>query len=602
MSQGRQRIARAASRRQHTDPVSSPATVASEPGSHLRATATAQTTAEPEPFVTDSIRFKQVQQEASSAGTEAIHLLSTEQPVKPRARKRKQPEAHDQSSAPDASYTLAQTAATTDGKQHVTARSSHKTVCSPQRHAKAAVKGKTENVTLLANAADNVQQASLSVAEPVSKPVKSTKQQKPRAKAVVNSEIAAETGPTSAAASAQQPEPSKDSATIAETSLGKPRKQRKPKAVIKTETVVVKEDLASPDASAAALSDESAKKSKPRKPRAKKVLTVEQLLESVDVVPYRERVMPKKWVGAHVSMGGGLERAVVRAASIGANAFALDTRSKRQWESKPIEVDTADKFKQACKDYGFGPEHILPHGSYLINLASADPALLIKSYNAFVDELRRCEILGIRLYNFHPGSTCGKCPPEESMDRIAEQINKAHTETNSVVVVLENMAGAGGSVGHKFEYLRHIIDKVKDKARVGVCLDTCHLFAGGYDVSSPEAFEQVMTEFDEVVGLQYLRGMHVNDSKAALGSKKDRHENVAKGLIGKDCFSFLMNDDRFNGIPLIMETPVQCEGPHIDYKLSLLAGGPVYKGPSEAETGINTDKRDIAWLNSLNRD
>jgi len=176
------------------------------------------------------------------------------------------------------------------------------------------------------------------------------------------------------------------------------------------------------------------------------------------------------------------------------------------------------------------------------------------------------------------------------------------TETKSVIVVLENMAGAGGSVGHKFEYLRHIIDKVEDKARVGVCLDTCHLFAGGYDVSSPEAFEQVITEFDEVVGLQYLKGMHVNDSKAALGSKKDRHENVAKGLIGKDCFSFLMNDDRFNGIPLIMETPVQCEGPHIDYKLSLLAGGPVYKGPSEAETGINTDKRDIAWLNSLSRD
>ncbi|KAL0054782.1 hypothetical protein WJX82_002344 [Trebouxia sp. C0006] len=412
MSQGRERIAQAATRRQHTEPVSSAAKVAFEPGSQLRAEARA----EPQPAVTDSISFKHVKQEASTEGTEAVHFVSTERPGK-------------------------------------------------------------------------------------------------------------------LPPSAQQAEPSKDSATIADTSLGKPRKQRKPKAVVKTETVVVKEDLASPDASAAALSDESAKKSKPRKPRAKKVLTVEQLLESVDVVPYRERVMPKKWVGAHVSMGGGLERAVVRAASIGANAFALDTRSKRQWESKPIEVDTADKFKQACKDYGFGPEHILPHGSYLINLASADPVLLIKSYNAFVDELKRCETLGIRLYNFHPGSTCGKCPPEESMDRIAEQINKAHTETKS-----------------------------------------------------------------------YLKGMHVNDSKAALGSKKDRHENVAKGLIGKDCFTFLMNDDRFNGIPLIMETPVQCEGPHIDYKLSLLAGGPVYKGPSEAETGINTDKRDIAWLNSLSRD
>ena len=503
MSQGRERVARAATRRQHTEPVSSAAKVAFEPGSHLRAEARA----DPQPVVTDSSSFKHVKQEASTEGTEAVHFVSTEQPGKlPRARKRKQTEAPGHSSEPDASYVSAQTAAATDGKQHVTASSSRKTVCSPQRHTKAAVKGKTEDVILLADAADVVQQALLDVAEPVSKPAKSPKQQKPRAKAVIKSELAAETEPTGAAASAQQAEPSKDSATIDDTSHDKPRKQRKPKAVVKTETVVIKEDLALPDASAAALSDESAKKSKPRKPRAKKVLTVEQLLESVDVVPYRERVMPKKWVGAHVSMGGGLERAVVRAASIGdvhgvkaavlccavlccavpacnqraghplswrhlhvllvcidpngnllqpgfcvrtlpmlllslamltpflgmhifstccdckvvplplhvssrqtclpvlnqallhagANAFALDTRSKRQWESKPIEVDTADKFKQACKDYGFGPEHILPHGSYLINLASADPVLLIKSYNAFVDELKRCEILGIR--------------------------------------------------------------------------------------------------------------------------------------------------------------------------------------------------------------
>jgi len=314
MSQGRERIARAATRRQHTEPVSSAAKVAFEPGSHLRAEARA----EPQPAVTDSISFKHVKQEASTAGTEAVHFVSTERPGKlPRARKRKQPEAPDHSSEPDASYVSAQTAAATDGKQHVTASSSRKTVCSPQRRTKAAVKGKTVDVILLADAADVVQQASLDVAEPVSKPAKSSKQQKPRAKAVIKSELAAETEPTGAAASAQQAEPSKDSATIADTSLGKPRKQRKLKAVVKTETVVVKEDLASPDASAAALSDESAKKSKPCKPRAKKVLTVEQLLESVDVVPYRERVMPKKWVGAHVSMGGGLERAVVRAASIG---------------------------------------------------------------------------------------------------------------------------------------------------------------------------------------------------------------------------------------------------------------------------------------------
>ncbi len=311
MSQGRERTARAATRRQHTEPVSSAAKVAFEPGSHLRATATAEP-------LTDSISFKHVKQEASTEGTEAVRFVSTEQPGKlPRARKRKQPEAPAHSPEPDASYVSAQTAAATDGKQHVTASSSHKTVRSPQRRTKAAVKGKTEDVTILADAADVVQQASLDVAEPVSKLAKSLKQQKSRAKAVIKTELAAETEPTGAGASVLQAEPSKDSATIADTSLGKPRKQRKPKAVVETDTVVVKEDLASPDASAAALSDEPAKKSKPRKPRAKKVLTVEQLLESVDIVPYRERVMPKKWVGAHVSMGGGLERAVVRAASIG---------------------------------------------------------------------------------------------------------------------------------------------------------------------------------------------------------------------------------------------------------------------------------------------
>ncbi len=325
MSQGRQRIARVATRRQHTEPVSSPAKVVSGPGlpvqlrkgSHSRATATAQTTAEPQPFVTDPISFKSVKQEASSDATEAEHFVSTEQPVKPpRARKRKQPEPHDQTSEAHASHVLPHTAAAADGEQPVTASSSPNTVCSPQRRAKASVKGKTEDVTLLADAADVVQQAALSVAEPVSSPAKSPKQQKSRAKAVIKSEIAAEPEPTGALVSAQQAESSKTSATIADTS-GKPRKQRKPKAVVKTETVVVKEDLASPDASAAALSNESDKKCKPRKPRAKKVLTVEQLLESVDVAPYRERVMPRKWVGAHVSMGGGLERAVVRAASIG---------------------------------------------------------------------------------------------------------------------------------------------------------------------------------------------------------------------------------------------------------------------------------------------
>ncbi|KAK9816638.1 hypothetical protein WJX72_003128 [[Myrmecia] bisecta] len=320
--------------------------------------------------------------------------------------------------------------------------------------------------------------------------------------------------------------------------------------------------------------------------------------EGPPATPYSQRHVPRKWVGAHVSMAGGIEKAVVHASAIGAHAFALDTRSKRRWDCPPISDTSAAAFRAACEAFGFNSRQILPHGSYLINLGSPDPDMVQKSYAAFLEEIQRCETLGLELYNFHPGSTCGLCSEEESMDRIAAHINKAHAATDKVIVVLENTAGQGKSVGHKFAHLRYIIDRVQDKARIGVCIDTCHAFAAGYDVSTSEGLKATMQEFDEVVGLQYLRGMHLNDSKTDLGSRKDRHENLGRGRIGLACFTHIMNDSRFDGIPLIMETPVQCSGPKLNYKKSLQEHRPVFR-QTEEEAGQSTDCRDIAMLYSL---
>ncbi|KAK9833338.1 hypothetical protein WJX81_007877 [Elliptochloris bilobata] len=311
-------------------------------------------------------------------------------------------------------------------------------------------------------------------------------------------------------------------------------------------------------------------------------------------------VLARKWVGAHVSAAGGIERAVVNAAAIGARAFALDTRSKRRWETPPLDPARAEAFRAACAAFGFSPSQILPHGSYLVNLGSQDEDLLAKSYTAFVGELRRCEAMGIQLFNIHPGTTSGMCDPEVSMRGISAAINRALAETRGVCVVLENVAGQGSSVGHSFEQLKFMIELVDDKSRIGVCLDTCHLFAAGYDVSTRESYEQTIRSFDEVVGLHFLKGMHINDSKCALGSRKDRHENIGRGMIGIECFKHLMNDPRLDGIPLIVETPVACKGPALDYKRSLAAAAPVFK-QAEADVGQSTQKHDVALLYSLVR-
>ena len=259
-----------------------------------------------------------------------------------------------------------------------------------------------------------------------------------------------------------------------------------------------------------------------------------------------------KYIGAHVSASGGVESAPVNAHKIGANAFALFTKNQRQWVSKPLTEESIRLFKENCAKYDFQPEYILPHDSYLINLGHPEPEGLEKSRAAFLDEMQRCEQLGLKLLNFHPGSHLNKISVEDCLSLIAESINITLEKTKEVTAVIENTAGQGSNLGNEFWHLKYIIDHVEDKTRVGVCLDTCHTFTAGYDLL--EDYERVFNEFEEVVGFQYLRAMHLNDSKKALGSRVDRHDSIGKGFIGFPFFEKLMRDPRFDNMPLILET------------------------------------------------
>lgn len=261
-----------------------------------------------------------------------------------------------------------------------------------------------------------------------------------------------------------------------------------------------------------------------------------------------------KYIGAHVSAAGGVENAVFRAHEIGANAFALFTKNQRQWHAKPLEITTITKFKEACQLLNFSPDHILPHDSYLINLGHPEDEPLQKSRVAFIDEMTRCEQLGLKLLNFHPGSHLGKIEESQCLKRIAESINFALAATHSVTAVIENTAGQGTNLGCRFEHLAEIIEHVEDKSRVGVCIDTCHTFAAGYDLRTQEDCVKTFTEFDRIVGYSYLKGMHLNDAKVAFGSRVDRHESLGKGTIGETAFRYIMQNPHFDNIPLILET------------------------------------------------
>lgn len=262
-----------------------------------------------------------------------------------------------------------------------------------------------------------------------------------------------------------------------------------------------------------------------------------------------------KYVGAHVSISGGVENAPVNANQIGAKAFALFTKNQRQWVASPYSADNVELFHQRCQEFGYSVEHILPHDSYLINLGNPEQEALEKSRVAFLDEMHRCEQLGLKLLNFHPGSSLKKISDEECLSIIAESINITLDKTKGVCAVIENTAGQGSNLGYTFEQLAFIIDKVEDKDRVGVCIDTCHAFAAGYDLKSESGFRETFEHFENIVGFKYLKGMHLNDSKKGVGSHVDRHEVIGKGELGIDTFRMLMNDVRFDNIPLILETP-----------------------------------------------
>uniref|UniRef100_A0A0G4GEP0 Xylose isomerase-like TIM barrel domain-containing protein n=1 Tax=Chromera velia CCMP2878 TaxID=1169474 RepID=A0A0G4GEP0_9ALVE len=265
----------------------------------------------------------------------------------------------------------------------------------------------------------------------------------------------------------------------------------------------------------------------------------------------------RKFLGAHVGMSGGIENAVDNAFNIGGQAFALFLKNQRRWDSPPMPDKNAQAFGDLMEKRQIQLSHVLPHGSYLINLANPDAEKRKKALEAFIDDLQRAEKLNVPLYNFHPGSTVNQCTREEGIANIVASMNEAISQTSTVKLVVENMAGGKGEsvIGKKLEDLRDIIAGIQDKSRVGVCLDTCHLFAAGYDVRTRESFAKVMAEFERVVGIEYLSGMHLNDSKADFGSGTDRHENIGHGKIGEECFRFVMEDPRFKEIPLVLETP-----------------------------------------------
>lgn len=260
------------------------------------------------------------------------------------------------------------------------------------------------------------------------------------------------------------------------------------------------------------------------------------------------------FVGAHVSAAGGVDQAPLRAKEIGANAFALFTKNQRQWKAKPLDAKVIADFKRKCAALGFTDQQILPHDSYLINLGHPESEGLEKSREAFLDEMQRCEQLGIKLLNFHPGSHLNKISTTECLTKIAESINITLDQTKEVVAVIENTAGQGSNLGFEFEQLAEIIDQVEDKSRVGVCIDTCHTFVAGYDLRTQEDCERTFKQFEEIVGYQYLRAMHLNDAKTDFGSKVDRHDSLGQGKIGIEAFKFIMQNPQFENIPLILET------------------------------------------------
>ncbi|EXJ76343.1 AP endonuclease 1 [Cladophialophora psammophila CBS 110553] len=307
------------------------------------------------------------------------------------------------------------------------------------------------------------------------------------------------------------------------------------------------------------LEEDKIEQEDPVKPKRKRKTKEEKEAEAM---PFAVRTVGlKMYVGAHTSIAKGVENAVTNCVQIGGNAFACFLKSQRKWENPALKNENRDAFKKALIDYKYdGMSHVVPHGSYLVNLATEDEDKAKQSYGAFVDDLHRCEALGIRYYNFHPGGA-GQSSFAEAVTRLANNLNRALSETKTVVPLLENMAGAGTLIGGRFSDLRDVISQIKPEyqSRIGVCIDTCHAFAAGYDLRSPQEFKKTMDEFDRVVGFKYLKALHLNDSKMPLNSHRDLHQNIGLGFLGLRTFHNVMNESRFQNMPLILETP--CERP-----------------------------------------
>ncbi|KAF2151162.1 AP endonuclease [Myriangium duriaei CBS 260.36] len=276
------------------------------------------------------------------------------------------------------------------------------------------------------------------------------------------------------------------------------------------------------------------------------------------MLPLAARTAGHKYIlGAHVSAAGGVDKAVNNAVHIGANSFALFLKSQRKWANPPLEDSVADTFHACCGTHSYAQsKHVVPHGSYLVNLAHTDKERTEQAYGAFIDDLKRCERLGIGLYNFHPGNVQG-VTRGEAIRHLAGNLNRAHKETKSVVTLLENMAAGGNVLGSTFEDLAETIELVEDKSRIGVCLDTCHAFAAGYDLRTKEALERTLEKLDKIVGLKYLRALHLNDSKAPFDSRRDLHANIGTGFLGLRAFHGVMNETRLEDLPIVLETPIE---------------------------------------------
>jgi AP endonuclease-1 len=280
--------------------------------------------------------------------------------------------------------------------------------------------------------------------------------------------------------------------------------------------------------------------------------------KEAETMPLAARTIGHKlFIGAHVSAAGGVPNAVQNAVHIGANAFALFLKSQRKWANPPLDETHSMNFHAHCDKHDFDQnQHVVPHGSYLVNLAHTDPERTKQAYDSFLDDLKRCEKLGISLYNFHPGNSVGG-DRDAAIAHLASNLNRAHKETSKVITLLENMAAGGNVIGSTFEDLRDVINLIDDKSRVGVCLDTCHAFAGGYDLRTPETVESTLSDLDKTVGIKYLRALHLNDSKAPFSSHRDLHANIGTGFLGLRGFHAIMNDPRVIGLPMVLETPIE---------------------------------------------